>query len=145
MVVGLWECTPGMANYYSSSYYDGHDYESILIKTREGRPIKIENNKQAALNGGTNTRVHASVLNLYDSSRRQQPVVKGQESTWSALDSGVVEVLKAAEAKGQQVVVLTSTVLSPSQKALIKNFGSAYTHFRHVDSYTFAHSNKWDA
>ena len=144
-VVGPEEIIPGIANYYASSYYDGHDYASILIKTREGRPIKIENNKQAALNGGANTRVHASVLNLYDASRRQQPVVKGQESTWSALDSGVVEALKAAETKGQQVVVLTSTVLSPSQKALIKNFGSAYTNFRHVAYDPFSYSNKLDA
>mgnify|MGYP006237892411 FL=1 len=38
------EIIPGVANYYASTYYDGRDYASILVKTREGRPIKIENN-----------------------------------------------------------------------------------------------------
>src|SRR6218665_2879694 len=36
------EITPGIANYYASTFYDGHDYASVLVKTREGRPIKIE-------------------------------------------------------------------------------------------------------
>jgi len=34
------EVTPGVANYYTSSY-QGH---AILVKTREGRPIKVEGN-----------------------------------------------------------------------------------------------------
>ncbi len=39
------EVTPGVANFYASTFYDGHDYASILVKTREGRPIKIEGNE----------------------------------------------------------------------------------------------------
>src|SRR6059058_4790447 len=38
------EVTPGVANFYASTFYDGHDYSPILVKTREGRPIKIEGN-----------------------------------------------------------------------------------------------------
>ena len=30
------EIIPGVANYYASTYYDGRDYASILVKTREG-------------------------------------------------------------------------------------------------------------
>ena len=56
------EIIPGVANYYATSIYDGRDYASVLVKTREGRPIKIENNKTC-----TNARVQASVLSLYDS------------------------------------------------------------------------------
>ena len=39
------EIIPGVANYYATTIYDGRDYASVLVKTREGRPIKIENNK----------------------------------------------------------------------------------------------------
>ena len=39
------DITPGVPNYYASTFSDGHDYASILVKTREGRPIKIEGNK----------------------------------------------------------------------------------------------------
>ena len=40
------EIIPGVANYYATSIYDGRDYASVLVKNREGRPIKIENNNQ---------------------------------------------------------------------------------------------------
>ena len=51
------EITPGIANYYATTMYDGHDFASVLVKTREGRPIKIDSNKSA-----TNARIQASVL-----------------------------------------------------------------------------------
>ena len=35
---------PGIATYYASSFVQGGDYCAVLIKTREGRPIKIEGN-----------------------------------------------------------------------------------------------------
>jgi len=56
------EVTPGVANFYASTFYDGHDYASVLVKTREGRPIKIEGNELSKVsNGGTSARVQASV------------------------------------------------------------------------------------
>jgi len=58
------EIIPGVANYYATTLYDGRDYASVLVKTREGRPIKIENN-----NTCTNARIQASVLSLYDNAR----------------------------------------------------------------------------
>jgi len=35
------EITPGKANYYASSYFDANDYCSVVVKVRDGRPIKI--------------------------------------------------------------------------------------------------------
>src|SRR5207253_3994243 len=52
------EVTPGVANFYATTFYDGHDYAAILVKTREGRPIKIEGNDLGGLaHSGTNARV----------------------------------------------------------------------------------------
>ena len=41
------EVTPGVANYYASTYYDGLDYCNVLVKTREGRPIFVSGNKHS--------------------------------------------------------------------------------------------------
>ena len=41
----------------------------FLVKTREGRPIKIEPNKTANDLGKTNARAQASVLSLYDNDK----------------------------------------------------------------------------
>ncbi|MFI5135999.1 MAG: TAT-variant-translocated molybdopterin oxidoreductase, partial [Chitinophagales bacterium] len=77
------EVIPGEANWYASSFYDGYDYASILLKTREGRPIKIEGNNLSKIsNGGTNARVQASLLSLYDSSRLSGPKMK-TGATWA--------------------------------------------------------------
>ncbi len=38
------EVTPGIADWYASTYFDGYDYCSVVVKTREGRPIKLEGN-----------------------------------------------------------------------------------------------------
>jgi len=58
---------PGVATYYASSFVKGGDYCPVLVKTREGRPIKIEGNSLSSITGGgTSARAQASVLELYD-------------------------------------------------------------------------------
>src|SRR5690606_11572883 len=33
--------TPGVPTWYASTIFDGYDYANVLVKTREGRPIRI--------------------------------------------------------------------------------------------------------
>ena len=75
------EIIPGVANFYATTMYDGHDFASILVKTREGKTIKIEANKTS-----TNARVQASVLSLYDSSRLKNPTKNGKSISYSKID-----------------------------------------------------------
>jgi len=58
------QIVPGVANYYATTIANGFDFANVLVKTREGRPIKIESNRLAKANGNANARVHASVLHL---------------------------------------------------------------------------------
>lgn len=122
------EVTPGVANFYASTFYDGHDFASVLVKTREGRPIKIESNDVKGLPySGTNARVQASVLGLYDGARLRGPMLKGKEATWSAADAAV-----SAALKGGNIRILTPTILSPSTKAVISEFIQKHPGTRHV-------------
>ncbi|MCF8373745.1 MAG: Fe-S-cluster-containing hydrogenase [Bacteroidales bacterium] len=117
------EITPGIANHYASTFYDGHDYCSILIKTREGRPIKIEGNELSPISkGATNARVQASVLNLYDNARLKAPHKDGSPSDWAHVDAEIIPALDKASADGKEIVLLTSTIISPSTKQIIKDF-----------------------
>ncbi len=103
--------TPGMPTWYASTYYDGVSYASILVKTREGRPIYIKGNKDFGItNGGSNAQIIASVLGLYDAARLQNPTNKGNDTTWSAIDTSVKGKLKAAK----KVVLVSNTIISPS-------------------------------
>src|ERR1017187_4801904 len=76
--------TPGVANFYASTFYDGHDYAAVLVKTQEGRPIKIEANELSKHSVGTGTRTQASVLRLYDGARLTDPYAKGAKSDWKS-------------------------------------------------------------
>ncbi len=110
------DVTPGMPTLYASTYYDGQSYASIIVKTREGRPIYIKGNKDFGItNGGTNAQIIASVLGLYDSARLQGPTYKGSETTWKQLDSAVMAGLKSAK----KVTIVTNTIISPSFKAAV--------------------------
>jgi molybdopterin-containing oxidoreductase family iron-sulfur binding subunit len=119
------EIIPGVANFYATSIYDGRDYASILVKNREGRPIKIENNKTC-----TNARVQASVLSLYDSARLKHPLKNGEEIEWSLLDLEIKDRL--AKFTSKKIVFLTSTILSPSIKAIFNDFSKKYNNFEHI-------------
>ncbi len=123
---------PGIANYYATSIADGFDFASILVKTREGRPIKIENNKEASVLGGSNARIQASVLSLYDSTRLQGPRSAEGEVEWNVLDAAVKAKLGSLSGSGQQIALLTQTYASPSTARLVGDFVAAYPNARHV-------------
>ncbi|MDP2724272.1 MAG: 4Fe-4S dicluster domain-containing protein [Bacteroidales bacterium] len=121
------ELIPGIANYFASTFFDGTDYCSILVKTRENRPIKIEGNEMSPITkGGTSARVQASVLNLYDDARLKHPFLKGIETNWETIDKDVFTQLNALRDEGKRIVLLTSTIISPSTKTLIGEFTSLY-------------------
>jgi Fe-S-cluster-containing dehydrogenase component len=121
------EISPGIANYYASTFFDGHDYCSIVVKSREGRPIKIEGNTLSKLTrGGTNARVQASVLGLYDQARLKEPLKDSQAESWQVIDAEVMDKLKAIKGSGGKIVILSPTVISPSTRKAIGEFKTVY-------------------
>ncbi|RMA65702.1 TAT-variant-translocated molybdopterin oxidoreductase [Ulvibacter antarcticus] len=137
------EIVPGVANYYASTIADGFDFANVLVKTREGRPIKIERNDLSTQGGGVNARVQASVLSLYDKNRLQNPLVDGAEVTWADFDTNVAQ--KMNEMSGKDIVLLTQTFASPSTSKLIKEFTAKYPNVRHVVYDTVSSSEALDA
>ncbi|MCY1720523.1 TAT-variant-translocated molybdopterin oxidoreductase [Prolixibacteraceae bacterium Z1-6] len=121
------EVTPGMANYYASSYFEGNEYCSVLVKVRDGRPIKIEGNNLSSISQqGTSARVQASVLNLYDDARLKTPLKRGEATNWEEIDSYISKKLAQLNADNKKVVLLTSTLISPSTKKVIADFQIQY-------------------
>jgi MoCo/4Fe-4S cofactor protein with predicted Tat translocation signal len=120
---------PGIPNYYASSYVSGGDYCSIVVKTREGRPIKIEGNALSKVTqGGTSAQVEASVLSLYDTYRLKYPYAAGNATDWKSLDSEVIAKLEAAK----EIRIVSNTILSPSTKAAIEAFKVKYPSTQHI-------------
>ncbi len=123
------EVTPGIPNYYASTF----NGQSILVKTREGRPINVEPNPNAiGLNQGLDSTTAASVLDLYDESKLKQAQLKGQDVEWSKLDGEVVKALNAAASSGKQITIVSNTVNSPSTLAAIAAFATKFPTVNHV-------------
>ena len=123
---------PGVADYYATSVFDGFDFANLLVKTREGRPIKVDNNTVAGAKFSANARIHASVLSLYDSMRLKEPMIAGKRASWDEVDAAVKSSLNDSKAKGGQVVLLTSTLASPSTEKLIGEFIAKNSNAKHV-------------
>ncbi len=138
------EIIPGVANFYATTIADGYDFASVLVKTREGRPIKIENNTDAKTNGSANARVHASILGLYDNLRVKSPMKGGKEISWDTFLSETTSKINSLS-DDKQIVFLTNTIPSPSTKKLVSEFAEKYGNVKHVTYDAISESATLDA
>jgi molybdopterin-containing oxidoreductase family iron-sulfur binding subunit len=121
---------PGVADYYATTMADGFDFANILVKVRDGRPIKIEPNKEAK--GSTNARVQASVLSLYDSRRLAGPKANGQSISWAKADQQILAKLNEIKAANLPIAVLSSTSASPSTHKLLNNLKESFGNVHNI-------------
>ena len=127
------EISPGIANYYASTFYDGQDYCSILVKVRDGRPIKIEGNELSPITrGGTSAIVQASVLNLYDDSRYRVPTMDKKETDWESIDKKIIDLLSKLNSEKKEVVLVANSIISPSGFKVIRELQQKFPRIRLV-------------
>ncbi|RTQ50084.1 4Fe-4S dicluster domain-containing protein [Hymenobacter gummosus] len=123
------EVDPGIANFYASTYFNGQDYNSVLVKTREGRPIKVEGNPESPITrGGLSARGQASVLSLYDGARLQGFAIKGQPADKDKVDQEIRTKLASAG----RIAIVSPTIISPSTKRAIADFAGRFGNVEHV-------------
>ena len=138
------EVTFTVPNFYTSTYFDGSEALGLLVKSREGRPLKIEGNPKHPMNkGATSVRAQAHILALYDPERIKGPLhnllnkAKTNRDTisakWEDVDSAAVKQLN----KGS-VVVLTGAINSPTTRAVIGDFSQAFG-AKHISWEPLAH------
>lgn len=131
------EVTLGVDNHYTSTWFDGSEGFGLLVRTREGRPLKVEGNPEHPLNkGGLSARANAHILSLYDPERLKGPkkLIQNKDKTnfemvdakYEEADKEVVDALN----KGG-VAVLTGHLNGPSLNAVVGDFCQAFgaTHY----------------
>lgn len=130
------EVTFGVDNFYTSTWSDGSDFFNILVRTREGRPLRIDGNPKSPFNGsGLTARAQAHILSVYDPDRFReakkniQNMDKGKERSnrdtihtkYDAADDAIV-----AELKKGGIALLTGEIASPTTRAVISDFMQAF-------------------
>lgn len=140
------EITPGIANYYASTYAEQGEYCSILVKTREGRPIKIEGNPYSKITkGGTSARVQASILSLYNTNRLKGPMIDGKVVSWYEIDKKIAPQFRILSDSGKSTVILSSSIMSPATNQVIQDFINKYPGAKHVQYDPISYSGMLDA
>ena len=135
------ELTPGVPNYYATTCAGCTSACALVVTTRDGRPIKIEGNPSSSLFGGGTCAVgQASVLSLYDEHRFKTPLLHGQPASWDDVDAHVEARLAAADADRRSIVLVSSTIVSPSTRSIVGRWHERYRTFRHLtyDSISYA-------
>jgi molybdopterin-containing oxidoreductase family iron-sulfur binding subunit len=127
------EMVPGVPNLYATTCGGCAASCGLVVKQRDGRPIKIEGNDASPLTaGGTCAAGQAGVLSLYDDARLRGPVWLGNPVSWPEIDRHIRTMLNAGSADPRPIVLVSQTITSPSTLALLADFRAAFPSFRHV-------------
>ncbi len=125
--------TPGRASFYSSTCAGCSAGCGLIVKSRDGRPIKLEGNPDHPVSrGGVCALGQASILGLYDSQRLVAPTHEGRPIAWDEADRAIVQALDQVRQQGGAVRVLTGTMTSPTTRAWIGSFLGTFADARHV-------------
>ncbi len=137
---------PGKANYYASACAACAESCGVLIKTREGRPIKIDGNPEHPISKGkVCAKGQASILNLYDPDRLKTPFKNGRKTNWKVVDKEIVEALNHAVEENKKIVLISKKISSPSYKKVIAKFIEAYPTAEHFSYELFNDVNRISA
>lgn len=119
---------PGKPNYYASTCNGCSEACGILIKTREGRPIKVDGNEEHPINKGKICATgQSSIYNLYDPARLQHPVKGSRKTNWATADSEIISKLDEISKAGKKIVVLTNSINSPTEQKMLDEFKQRFT------------------
>ncbi|MDZ7763427.1 MAG: hypothetical protein U5K00_03235 [Melioribacteraceae bacterium] len=114
---------PGKPNYYASTLNCCPQHCGVLVKVREGRPIKVDGNPDHPVNKGKLcTKGQASILNLYDPDRLQNPLRGNSKVDWKDVDKDIIASLNEAANNGKEIAIVTGSIYSPTTAKLLQDF-----------------------
>lgn len=127
------EVLPGVTSSYASTCHGCTAGCGLLVKVRDGRPLKMEGMPEHPLSkGGLCSMGQALPLSLYDSHRLKQPVRNGAPSKWEDVDREIGLKIEAIKAEKLAVRIVTPTVTSPTINAEIGRFLEQFADGKHL-------------
>lgn len=127
------ELIPGQSYDYASICGGCSAGCGVLVRNRDGRPIKLEGNPEHPLSrGGLCAVGQASILGLYDQERLRQPLQKGEPAAWSEVDQAIVQKLGEIRKNKGAVRFLTGPALGPTTRSALRKFLDTFGNARHV-------------
>jgi molybdopterin-containing oxidoreductase family iron-sulfur binding subunit len=140
------EVTPGVATWYATTCGGCPAGCGLMVKNRDGRPIKLEGIPDHPVSGGGLCPVgQAHLLGLYDSQRLLKPIIRGRESTLENADREIQSHLLSIKNSGGVLRLVTGTITSPTTRKMIADFLAQYSNAKHIEYDTLSVSATLDA
>lgn len=135
---------PGKPNYYASTCTGCSNFCGILIKTREGRPIKVDGNPDHPHNKGKICPIgQASIFNLYSPERYKKPLVKNNgklvENDFVNVFSSLLGDLNNTISQGKEIAIISHPIFSPTLAKILNEFQQKFPNTK-VYTYEFLNS-----
>ncbi|MBP1690730.1 MAG: molybdopterin oxidoreductase, iron-sulfur binding subunit [Bacteroidetes bacterium] len=130
------EITPGKANLYASTCTSCSQACGILVKTREGRPVKLDGNPDHPVNkGGSCATGQAAVMGLYEPARLRGPhtgaaAARTGDVTWEQVDADAVQHLAGCVRDGKEILLMSPPLTSPTAEKVLADFRAAFPQTR---------------
>ena len=123
---------PGQPLFYATAWVRRGYAHGVLVETNMGRPTKVEGNPEHPLSqGATDVFAQASVLQLWDPDRSQNPLQSGEIATWAALRTALENRRPHfARDGGAGLRILTGTTTSPTLSAQLDALLARYPNAR---------------
>ncbi|MBT8496563.1 MAG: TAT-variant-translocated molybdopterin oxidoreductase, partial [Deltaproteobacteria bacterium] len=140
---------PGEAVHFATMMELGGAAQSLLVRSVDGRPIKVEGNPEHPSTRGASTKfAQASVLGLYDPDRstaisaREGEGVVGK--SWSDFEAWVDSHFGKLQGSGNGVAVLAETSASPTLDRLRREFLAKYPSAKWYEYEALTRDNEYE-
>ncbi|MEZ6143791.1 MAG: TAT-variant-translocated molybdopterin oxidoreductase [Zavarzinella sp.] len=130
--------TLGLPLFYATTFSQGGVATGVLVKSREGRPIKIEGNPtHPGSVGASSAHIQASLLDLYDPDRSRNIQFQGLAKSWDEATSELRTKFEGLQTKNIRILSLASS--SPTLRSVIADFK---VQFKNTEWYEYETSNR---
>jgi len=127
------EFTPGVASWFASACGGCSASCGVLVKVRDGRPIKLEGNPDHPLSsGGLCALAHGMVFGLYNPERLRQPLIAARPASWEQIDREITQKLTTIKQSGGKVRVLTGPITGPTSLETTQRFLTQFSDGKHI-------------
>ncbi len=137
---GQEDYVPGQAYNYTTAIVINGQATGLVIKTYDGRPVKVEGNPDhPASQGAATALMQASVLDIYDPDRSKLVMNAQKESNWEAF-SAAAAGLNLGDGAGLRI--LSEAVVSPTLESLRGQLLAKYPAARWVEFDSVSRENE---
>jgi len=108
---------PGISEYYATVAISPRGFSPVLVKVREGKPIKIEPlSAHPGFKGALSADTLATIWDMYDPDRVKSPMKGTDEKSWEDVSAEITDLT------AQSTAIISRVNFSPSEKAAMADF-----------------------